>query len=82
MGPNILRDLMRPLYPMSVPVTAQDLTNMRLKVKRIIKKETAATAKGLVLGLELDPADHDYLLTKDNGMLAMDLQSVSLFWTM
>jgi hypothetical protein len=47
---------------------------MRLKVKRIIKKETAATAKGLVLDLELDPADHNYLLTKENGMLAMDLQ--------
>jgi hypothetical protein len=32
----ILRDMMRPLYPDAVALTAQNVFNMRLKVQRLL----------------------------------------------
>jgi hypothetical protein len=35
---NLLREMMRNLYPDSVAIAAQDVTNMRFKVRRILDR--------------------------------------------
>jgi hypothetical protein len=63
----VLREMMRPLYPDTVAISAQDVSNMRWKVKRLLeRKENADEASGLLLSDEKD------LLRIEDRMVALD----------
>lgn len=60
---RLLREVMRPLYPGTYAIEAQDVCNMRLKVKRILeRKEKGDEASGL------STSDQEDLLRKDDGL--------------
>jgi hypothetical protein len=40
---SLLRDMMRPLYPSTYSTTAQDVWNMRLKVKKLLSDAESST---------------------------------------
>jgi hypothetical protein len=40
---SLLRDMMRPLYPPTIAITAQDVWNMRLKVKKLLFEAESST---------------------------------------
>jgi hypothetical protein len=48
---TLLRDMMRPLYPPTIAITAQDVWNMRLKVKKLLMALCP-------LGGTTDPGNH------------------------
>lgn len=55
----LLRDLMRPLYPESVPISAQDLSNMRFRIRKLIKE-----GKSALIGI--DSQTQDYCINGSN----------------
>jgi hypothetical protein len=64
---QVLREMMRPLYPGSVAIDAQDVCNMRWKVKRILeRKEKDDEAPGL------SSSDEKDLLRRDDRLVALD----------
>jgi hypothetical protein len=64
---QVLREMMRPLYPESVAIDAQDVCNMRWKIKRILeRKEKDDEAPGL------SSSDEKDLLRMDDRLVALD----------
>jgi hypothetical protein len=67
---TLLRDMMRPLYPPTIAITAQDVWNMRLKVKKLLfeaESSTIDTSEGI------SHATAEYLLPReDNESVSLD----------
>ena len=61
MPANMMRNAMRPLYPESVPIDAQLIANMRIKIKALIRKREYNDEQLW----KLPELDSDYLLSDD-----------------
>jgi hypothetical protein len=73
---SLLREMMRPLYPSTYSTTAQDVWNMRLKVKKLLftaESSTIDTSQGI------SNATAEYLLPpRDGEVVSGDNEFVSL----
>jgi hypothetical protein len=67
---QLLREMMRPLYPKTIAITAQDVWNMRLKVKKLLfeaESSTLDTSQGIS-----DSTAENLLPRGDNEFVSLD----------
>jgi hypothetical protein len=72
---KVLREMMRPLYPATVEITAQDVCNMRSRVNIILDRMEKESEEAGGSGSGLSSSNEENLLVMDDGSVAEDFDS-------
>jgi hypothetical protein len=74
---KVLREMMRPLYPATVEISAQDVCNMRYKVNIILDRMEKESEEAGNSGSGLSSSDEDNILLMDDRSVAEDFDNAA-----